>query len=440
MIRERPLEGKVAFVSGASRGIGKQIALELSKAGAVVLGNSVDPRKQRRVNETIAQAPGRMEWVFADVASPEGRAAIVQSARAVAAEIKPENPSIDLVYLNAAGGLETDKPDGWAHKINIESQDALVQELGPYMSRGGAFVNVTSLWSEGFGRVRQLPYYRPVAKTKHLGEKKLRERIPELAKGDVSLLFLCGNIIQGTAAYNLFVRSSPEMIESLRRQYQAQTGNEAFPEAEDMGKAAVAMVLEPPRSGHTEYVGKMSLDPIPTNQIDAYSLSEDQVRLALPMYGNTAPYNKLYVHRFDSPAEDSLGDAKETGRGYYTVPRADTAGHFTGDYNDLRLFRGVDQIEQVAQVGGLILIGLESGSKMVPLFTDIEGGEVHWKKMIEPGDQLIVDARITNMNPAKTRVEGEIHRIDGKLVSSFSGLTFALAPSIDYVRSLKARQ
>ena len=48
------LQGKVALVTGASRGIGQAIALELGRQGAIVIGTATTPSGAERIAETLA--------------------------------------------------------------------------------------------------------------------------------------------------------------------------------------------------------------------------------------------------------------------------------------------------------------------------------------------------------------------------------------------------
>ncbi len=72
------LEGKVAVVTGASRGIGRAIALELAKRGAAVVVNyNRAAEKAQEVVEAIRAAGGQAEAFQADVAEFQQAKALI---------------------------------------------------------------------------------------------------------------------------------------------------------------------------------------------------------------------------------------------------------------------------------------------------------------------------------------------------------------------------
>ncbi|WP_155754647.1 SDR family NAD(P)-dependent oxidoreductase, partial [Burkholderia stagnalis] len=65
------LNGKVAVVTGAASGIGKEIALVLAKAGAAVAIADLNQEGANAVAEAIKQAGGKAIGVAMDVTSEE---------------------------------------------------------------------------------------------------------------------------------------------------------------------------------------------------------------------------------------------------------------------------------------------------------------------------------------------------------------------------------
>jgi len=73
---EIPLKGKIAVITGASRGIGRAISLKLAEAGVDIIGNSVDLKKKKRVDEVIEEISkrgGKCRWVYGDITDEQVR-------------------------------------------------------------------------------------------------------------------------------------------------------------------------------------------------------------------------------------------------------------------------------------------------------------------------------------------------------------------------------
>ena len=172
------LKGKVALVTGASRGIGRGIALAMAEAGADVIVHYA--RKSSMANEVVReiQVMGhRAIAVKANFAEKEKIDAMLD-------HIEDVFGGVDIFVANAASGgfrpmMETgDKHWNWAMDVNARSILHCVQRLSPHMERQrwGRVVTVTSL-----GAVRVVPNYGAVGLSKSVIESLTRYLAVELA-------------------------------------------------------------------------------------------------------------------------------------------------------------------------------------------------------------------------------------------------------------------
>lgn len=109
------LENKVALVTGASRGIGKEIALSLAKEGAtVILNYNGSEEKAKQAAEEITAAGGKAEIYQCNVSDFEACGAMIQ-------DLIKQYGKIDILVNNA--GITR---DGLLMKMSEEDFDAVV--------------------------------------------------------------------------------------------------------------------------------------------------------------------------------------------------------------------------------------------------------------------------------------------------------------------------
>jgi 3-oxoacyl-[acyl-carrier protein] reductase len=142
----KKLEGQVAVVTGASKGIGAAIAEQLAANGAAVVVNYASSKAgAEKVVERIKQAEGKAVAVQADVSKPE-------DVRRLLAETKKAFGKLDILVNNAGiyefGALEAITPEHFHKQFDLNvlgllltTQEA-VKHFGP---SGGSIVNISSV-------------------------------------------------------------------------------------------------------------------------------------------------------------------------------------------------------------------------------------------------------------------------------------------------------
>ncbi len=206
------LTGKVALVTGASRGIGAVVAKLLADRGAdIVLNYRSKGRRAEDVADTIAAIGRRTLLAQADITNENDVSKMFQ---AVAAQFT----KLNLLVLNASGGLEKDKVADYAMDLNLTAQERLVTMAIPLMSAGGRVIFVTSHLAHFYKEKPVFEVYEPVAASKYAGEQALRQRIPQLQELGISLVVVSGDLIEGTITPKLMERASKGLIDERREQ------------------------------------------------------------------------------------------------------------------------------------------------------------------------------------------------------------------------------
>ena len=139
---------RVALVTGASRGIGRAIALELAEEGYAVCVNYLEHRQQaEEVAETIRRRGGSAMAARADVADG---GAVEAMARQAERELGP----ISLLVNNAgiAGQMQfqdiTDEQWNRYLAVNLGGARNAIRAVLPWMlsEKRGCIVNISSIW------------------------------------------------------------------------------------------------------------------------------------------------------------------------------------------------------------------------------------------------------------------------------------------------------
>jgi 3-oxoacyl-[acyl-carrier protein] reductase len=145
------LTGKVAIVTGSSRGLGRATAVSLAREGARVVLNGRTPETLREAEAELAAMGAAAHSVVADVSTEAGCQAILDGALGAFGRL-------DILVNNAGGGsaasIEAPATD-WAAAMDLTFWSSLhMSRLAvPVMRRqgGGAIVMISSIYGREAG-------------------------------------------------------------------------------------------------------------------------------------------------------------------------------------------------------------------------------------------------------------------------------------------------
>lgn len=239
---DRPLQGRVALVTGGGRGIGAAAARRLAAAGAAVAVAARSRREVDLVAREIQDAGGNASSHAHDVAEEE-------PVRALAREVREALGPVDVLVMSAGAAMAGRFADvsvaDWDRMMRANARSAFLcaREFAPAMAeRGyGRIVAVASIAGLTGGK-----YIAPYAASKHAVIGLVRCLAEELAGKGVTVNAVCPGYVDTSitkeavaGAMSRGGLSHPEALAAIL----GTTGQERLLTTDEVGEAILRIAL-----------------------------------------------------------------------------------------------------------------------------------------------------------------------------------------------------
>jgi 2-hydroxycyclohexanecarboxyl-CoA dehydrogenase len=228
------LQGKAAIVTGAGQGIGRGIALALSKEGACVALAGRTAAKVEAVKEEVEAAGGTAAAVACDVGS---RADVDRMVDATVARFG----TIDILVNNAQDSVQqtfrdtTDDDVDLAYRTGVLGTFYAIQAALPYLERkGGSIVNLGSSTA-----IEGAPTFASYAMAKEAIRGLSRVAARELGPFGIRVNVVCPASMSPAA--EAWARKNPKQFDHVLASIPLGRMGDA---EVDIGRAVVALVSE----------------------------------------------------------------------------------------------------------------------------------------------------------------------------------------------------
>ena len=233
---------QVVLITGASRGIGAEVALQLANPRRHVIVNYREKvRRANDVADAVRAAGGEASIAGADLTDESAVSAMLGN-------VQQRFGRLDVLVLNASGGMESGADPSYAMRLNRDAQESLARLALPLMVPGGRIVFITSHQAHFHGRKPVPRDYLPVAVSKRAGEDALSAMRPQLEEKGITLVVVSGDMIDGTVTVRLLERRDPDAVAARR-------AAGPLPSVSEFASAIIHAIEEHDLDGETIHVG-----------------------------------------------------------------------------------------------------------------------------------------------------------------------------------------